>query len=268
MAKQHEKAEGLPNEPNVGWRVGILIIGSLFWDTKRKKWREQLRFEKEAQPSIKVPIRYGRISKSRGNCYTMAFDPKLDDIKWGDAFVIEAKKRAADVDSLLTEAVELGEAEGIPDNMCIARWCAIGAVWRRAEPQVVREWRDKLATKATDAVRRKHPNRADIARLADLPFNWSILDADEKFDVLLAANCDPVAEWPSAADIAHRMYADTTRLGFEYFQKNRKAGITTFQDADILRELKALFEKDRDRLKWIDDQVNCFDATTRRSPSK
>ena len=177
----------------------------------------------------------------------------------------EAKERSGAMRQAL---VDYGEAEGIPDNMCIARWCAIGAVWRRAEPQVVREWRDKLATKATDAVRRKHPNRADIARLADLPFNWSILDADEKFDVLLAANCDPVAEWPSAADIAHRMYADTTRLGFEYFQKNRKAGITTFQDADILRELKALFEKDHDRLKWIDDQVNCFDATTRRSPSK
>jgi hypothetical protein len=55
-------------------RTGILVIGSLFWETddvRQTRRRDRLRMQEAVDG--RAPIRYGRISKGRGNTYTMVF---------------------------------------------------------------------------------------------------------------------------------------------------------------------------------------------------
>jgi hypothetical protein len=52
--------------------AGVLIIGSLVWDSEkgRSAWRDKRLNMAEAQ-TVTAPIRYGRLSESRGHSYTM-----------------------------------------------------------------------------------------------------------------------------------------------------------------------------------------------------
>ena len=48
--------------PELG--AGILVIGSLFWDTSRQGWRDE-RLHMAASEAVTAPIRYGRRSRNR-----------------------------------------------------------------------------------------------------------------------------------------------------------------------------------------------------------
>jgi hypothetical protein len=72
-------------------RTGVLVVGSLDWestiyggafvatlDPVRSNWRKtRLKVDKRSTQYVRVPIRYGRLSESRGNTYTMVFSPEL-----------------------------------------------------------------------------------------------------------------------------------------------------------------------------------------------
>ncbi len=52
-------------------RGGILIIGSLMWDNdQRAAWRRS-HLSVDDKVYVKSPIRYGRLSRTRGNIFTM-----------------------------------------------------------------------------------------------------------------------------------------------------------------------------------------------------
>lgn len=60
------------------FRIGVLIIGSLYWDDDkphREEWRRD-RLRMDNRQYVKVPIRYGRYSETRKG-YTMVFPPVL-----------------------------------------------------------------------------------------------------------------------------------------------------------------------------------------------
>ena len=55
--------------------VGVLIIGSLFWDSEQNRpaWRDA-RLDMATAQTVTAPIRYGRRSgRNRGYTYTMVF---------------------------------------------------------------------------------------------------------------------------------------------------------------------------------------------------
>ena len=60
--------------------AGVLIIGSLLWDSEedRPTWRD-VRLDIASAQAVTAPIRYGRLSgKKRGHTHTMVFSS----VKW------------------------------------------------------------------------------------------------------------------------------------------------------------------------------------------
>ncbi|MCA0008825.1 MULTISPECIES: hypothetical protein [unclassified Mesorhizobium] len=105
-------------------RIGILVVGSLDWESKsygghfvgkpdqvRMKWREtRLKADKRSIQYVRVPIRYGRRSSSRGNTYTMVFSPELGP-RLGIGKIFRCRNPANGIDDLVQEAKELWRAE-------------------------------------------------------------------------------------------------------------------------------------------------------------
>jgi hypothetical protein len=89
--------------------IGIYIVGSLYWeaDKCRSDWRES-RLDMDHQFRVTAPIRYGRLSTSRGNTYTMVFSQSAGP---GQAIAIRCKRSIATADDLIAEAEHLWAAE-------------------------------------------------------------------------------------------------------------------------------------------------------------
>ena len=105
-------------------KLGVLIIGSLYWDDKphRNKWRRE-RLCVDSQQHVKAPIRYGRLSHSRGCSYTMVFSASLSEEQFGQAIVVPFKSK-----DLISEAECLWTAERPPNKKPNGR---ISADWGR-----------------------------------------------------------------------------------------------------------------------------------------
>ena len=88
-------------------RIGILIIGSLYWEQTedRRNWRDN-RLDVAAKCRVRVPIRYGRRSRTRGCSFTMVFSPGLSEEAYGHAIVAPCKS-----EELVGEAEWLWAAE-------------------------------------------------------------------------------------------------------------------------------------------------------------
>ena len=101
---KRERAEGNSHS------LGILIIGSLYWDVKedRPSWRKS-RLRMKEQFRVKAPIRYGRKSGNRSDTYTMVFSSLC---RQGKARVVRCKKPVSSSRDLIDEAVHLWTAEG------------------------------------------------------------------------------------------------------------------------------------------------------------
>ncbi|MGA2681849.1 MAG: hypothetical protein ABSF44_08630 [Candidatus Bathyarchaeia archaeon] len=63
---------------------GVLVIGSLLWDDSenRVRWREK-NLDIESKFQVYLPIRYGRLSSTRNNTYTMVFSNKCYSKNYG-----------------------------------------------------------------------------------------------------------------------------------------------------------------------------------------
>src|SRR5205809_2973005 len=91
--------------PELG--AGILVIGSLFWDTSRQGWRDE-RLHMAASEAVTAPIRYGRRSRNRGNTYTMVFSRSAQP---GQAIVVPCRNIVRSAVDLIAEAEQLWAAE-------------------------------------------------------------------------------------------------------------------------------------------------------------
>lgn len=133
-------------------KVGILIIGSLYWDGRgnRDSWR-RTRLNMTAESAVNVPIRYGRLSQS--GTYTMVFAPACPP---GQAKVVPCARNVSCLKDLSTEAKWLWAAEvravpeseaGLGDSVAKS-WGCVGLLPNpdsKISKSFLAEWREFVA---------------------------------------------------------------------------------------------------------------------------
>ena len=231
-------------------KIGILIIGSLFWDNGRgdvrKDWRED-RLRINEAIDVSAPIRYGRKSSSRGDTYTMVLSMKA---QLGRAKLVPCATAINDSKDLIDEAVHLWSAESqrVRNSEVSDTWGCVGL-------------------KIRDGVVCPDEIRAQWAQVAqDKAEHFNIRYADDELPLLNNSGIVQMA-WPTKADgepllevdallvstnqptlTPRNQYADPYDIARawlrcpkhdHYFYKNKEYGIKTFEDDAILEEIWA-----------------------------
>jgi hypothetical protein len=251
---ERSEAEERSAEP-VCPTIGILAIGSLYWDPDRKEWQRS-RLSMHDAVSAAVPIRYGRLSKGekRKDTYTMIFSSQLRECEFGTAKVIPCVNNVTCLADLLHEARLLWFAED-PNAKRNAIASKFGCVVLLRNPngnaadELVDGWANHVVgeTHFLDLVRGIEKARL-ISERGLLQIRWPKLDSGEpvNLDLLLATVNEPTLNgnppaYPSAEKIAlalkQALKARPGEQPDDYFWKNKQSGITTFQDEDIERVL-------------------------------
>ena len=239
-------------------RIGVLIIGSLYWDDKehRKEWRRD-RLDPDNKKHVRAPIRYGRLSRSRGCTYAMVFSKQLDTpgtLHRCRAIVVPCKALVNSVDDVVTEAQHLWQAEQAErgkERRISAKWGCVALLEHPKRPMP-----DNMRAGWTKYVQRKQrygalnsargePSVVDEEGFLTISWPRTEDDSDLAVDVLLATATDPTlirGDYPSAQEIAAAWNAhegEDYKCYVQYFNKNREHRIRTFQDDDIKKFLRA-----------------------------
>jgi hypothetical protein len=184
----------------------------------------------DAAERVHAPIRYGRWSGDGRRC-TMTL-VRRGGGGGGTAHVVPFRE-ALDLDA---EAQALWDAERRAEGPGIgATWGTIGAICRTEQWR--RRWADVFTTKAAMPDHRER-TPLDAQGLLDLDWPLRVGGGEPDFDVILAAVTVPEEVSPPAAEIAAALLADERAR--EYFHRNRLSDITTFQDDEIIREMRDL----------------------------
>ena len=228
-------------------KIGVLIIGSLFWEKKcyRCEWRRDHLRMSEKQ-FVKVPIRYGRCSISWGNSYTMVFYAGRSDEKLGQAIVVPCAQDVITGQDLVKEAVCLWNVEARDSknqNNCITskKWGCV-TLLKNPNRTICDDLHDSWTKRVCEEskYRKKiisaYGEEVVVNRRGFLKIPWpkTVDGSDLNFDALLATVTCPKPDkgrYPSAQAVAAT--ANRSDKGREYFCKNRKHGIETFQDDEI-----------------------------------
>jgi len=234
------------------YSLGILVIGSLFWDKKdyRSKWRNS-RLDVDNKINVKVPIRYGRKSCTRNNTYTMVFSESChDERKLGTAIVLPCKNPISNRQDIINEAKALWNAEQKEDRQIkdkiSAKWGAIGLLVhpdRDIPVSILNEW---ITFYQSSMDEKFDNNNVPIDNKGFLQLEWpKSVDANEPvdFDFILAtvtvpsyiSNDNSDKRDPNPEEIAQEWIR--AHKAVEYYTNNRKDNITTFQDKEISKEL-------------------------------
>lgn len=231
-------------------RVGILIIGSLFWDWShiRCRWRQE-RLCCSQRRVVTAPIRYGKKARKRGDTYTMVFSRSAGN---GKALVVPAKAECSKWEHLLHEARCLWAAERDvegTEGIC-ADWgkvCLMPNPKTDPKDDLVKAWSTHIAD--LGAAYSPLPSATDEQPVLDHKtglalFGWPHDVATNEnlsgFDLLLMTANSPTltrGQYASAKQIASAWREDTAD-NVMYFYNNRHVGITTFEDNDILQFLR------------------------------
>ena len=227
----------LQDEVRNGLSLGVLIIGSLYWDPccHRKKWRRD-RLDQCNKRYVRAPIRYGRLSKSGlwRDSYTMVFSSGLGADQYGHAIVVPCKHRVHGGDDLIHEAKCLWAAEaktkpGDPKKLS-ASWGCVGLLPNpeRPLPADVRAcWKQQVSCEPCYGIL----NAVSESGFLKIPWPKSEDGAGLEFDVLLATATDPTicnGRYPTPQKIAEAWNNHDGSV--EYFKKNRKHNIRTCED--------------------------------------
>ena len=236
--------------------LGILIIGSLFWDTKghRKRWRRD-RLVCDRATSVGAPIRYGRISESRDNTYTMVFSNALVPNNLGRALAVTCIKRPASVADLFNEAESLWAAEqpsASKSRLISGSWGAVGLLRNPHRPlaeEIIAGWTRRIRTEE------ERTESKYCSNLVQSPGETPVVNPDGfltipwpdtksghplELDALLATVTVPSlceGDYAGAEKIAEAWNSIPKRRN--YFDENRSVGITTAADEQILLHLQA-----------------------------
>lgn len=233
---------------------GVLVVGSLLWDegAERARWRRDwLSVEHSIQ--VAAPIRYGRLSRSRGCTYTMVFSRLCLRRAYagGMAVAVPLKRTVADANALVSAAHALwgAEAKSTNENKRVAAsWGAIGLLLNPERPStdhLLDPWRHEVqrqpAYRAPTHLRSEGPVVDAVSGRLLIPWPRTASGQPLELDFLLATATDPKLvvpgqRYPSAAQIAGAWIADQNGE-VEYFRRNREHGICTFQDGRIRQHL-------------------------------
>ena len=228
--------------------AGILIIGSLFWDREkgRPAWRDA-RLNMARSQNVTAPIRYGRLSGSRGNSYTMVFSRLC---LGGQAKLVPCSHTILTVQDVIAEAECLWKAEqpaAIAQRIA-AKWGCVALLCnpnRDIPDALLKGWEERVT---------REPGYGNVTQAQDegilvstdglLSIDWPRLvdsGASADLDLLFVTANDPEITasspaYPTAEAIAGAWNAAGDYV--EYFWKNRDCGICTFQDTEILARLR------------------------------
>jgi hypothetical protein len=227
--------------------IGVLMIGSLYWDPRRQGWRDE-RVDMSSVLTVRAPIRYGRHSTGRGNTYTMVFSGAAGE---GRAKVVRCKHEVAAAADLFAEAGHLWAAErnGEPDGRISAGWGCVALLCnpgRNIPPTLAADWARHVAAIAGYGNIPHLPGEVSVVSeggLLQIP--WPTLaESNESvpLDLLIATATYPTLEgnpkaYPSPEVIAEAWNADQEGH-VEYFRNNVREGIRTFEDDAIDRWLR------------------------------
>ena len=229
--------------------LGILIIGSLYWDNKlRKTWRES-RLELSKKLGVYAPIRYGRKSSKRNDTYTMVFSQALtkDSEKLGHGIVIPCNNTVKSASDLITEAECLWTAESNNDpNGCIsAKWGCVGLMVNpnsHIPDSLLEKWKERVNKERNYGCITYAKGEKKIVSdcgLLEIPWPDPLNGEQLNLDMLLTTATDPTLieqQYPIAEEIARAWNIDK-KINVQYFWKNIENGITTFQDKEIEKSL-------------------------------
>lgn len=228
--------------------AGVLIIGSLLWDSDKERpaWRAA-RLNVAAAQTVTAPIRYGRLSKSRGNSYTMVFSRMCPA---GQARLVPCSHTISTIQDLIAEAEQLWRAEQprakahriATDWGCVA---VLSNPERQIPVKMLRGWAERVG--GEDDYGNLSQTQEEGPLVSDaglLRIDWPRLvagGASSGMDLLLVTANDPEITaasptYPTAEIIAEAW----NRAGndVEYFWKNISNGIRTFQDDEIKARLQ------------------------------
>ena len=245
----------------------VLLIGSLLWENeknclpdqkslalKRRKWRHScLNLNlKEITP---LPIRYGRSSSSRIDTYTMVFSSSYIRKK-GHGIIIPFKKTIDFLTgtNLQNQAKRLAIVEGICDqtgdrSTLIKNWGCI-AIWINPQSKYKQEIKKMWSTIIQNV-------QFGYSKIRVSNFKWgdedSLLLDDYSLDLKIKSDYDfllctyIIPKHKNIQKNSERVYPSPKEMsdailasGYKtYFSKNRKNGIVTFDDKQILKRLSA-----------------------------
>jgi len=207
---------------------GVLIIGSLLWDQsdQRVQWRQTL--DLASKSKIPVPIRYGRISSSRKNTYTMVYSNSVPE--HGKAYIVPFADSITCFEDLKDQAIALSYAEGISSerypNRLAATWGAIGIKFHvdHSDNSIAGEWRDELRNMASFDPTKYAVGEESPAITEDgiLNFDFQLPDG---IDYVLGTPVVPnIESYPSPEQIVQAI-ADSCPPYEEYIRENIRHGI-------------------------------------------
>lgn len=224
-------------------RIGVLIIGSLFWreEPGREDWRKTRLRVDQAIP-VKAPIRYYRKSKSKS--FTMVFVPAAN----GTALVVPCQAGPLNAERLKAEAEALWGAEknGAAAKDTISEpWGCVCALFRDKEScgELREAWSSYFKRSQATPV---GPVNSD--GLLDVPWPERVDGQPLDFDVLLATSNRPTGA-PKAEEIADAWLQNAGSE--EYFFKNVRHAIRTPDDTDIWRRMET-------NPRWLTDVAAKF----------
>lgn len=228
---------------------GVIIIGSLLWDTniKRQNWRRNdLCYENGFQ--VYLPIRYGRCSSSRKYTYTIVFSNICYSRKYGlgTGWILPIRTEINSFNDLKAEAQKMGKAEYISDGLS-SNWGSVALLINpnKEIDNVIRiEWKKLMASRLFNHplfTKKLKSEKSSIDRSGFLTIRWpeevSPENRIEELDFLIATAIKPTlvnGRYPAVYQITDAMKRAKYN---DYFLKNRKYKITTFQDDRILRRI-------------------------------
>ena len=237
---------------------GVLIIGSLLWqddlkigkhDEIRKKWRKK-HLLMDDKVLVKAPIRYGRFSE-KDDIFTMVFSTECINRKSGTAFIVPLNTYCENYQVIQTEANALADAEGMKGKF-IAK-TSEGGIWGvvsyLTNPALQKEQQTLLADGWKARIQleggynpsdfRLDTEKPCIDKNGKLKIRWPVAvdlklkEVVDSYDFLLATATKPTV-YPSIKNHVTKILTDKKR---EYFLNNYKSGLTTYQDAAIIKKL-------------------------------
>lgn len=215
-------------------RIGILIVGSLLWDRRceRETWR-RLHLDMDRAVHVRVRIRYGRRSASRGNTFTMTFDTEGS---YGQAVVVPCRMGRSGTSALFVETEALWQAEQ-PDarpGIISASWGCVGIMFRDQPPPTdwSASWADGFRARQASPV-----SPIDSKGALGIPWPEAVGGAAIDVDSILATATRPENKRPNSNEIADA-WVDQNEGHERYFFENVRHGIRTPEDAQIWHRIE------------------------------
>jgi len=252
---------------------GILIIGSLLWDTtvnNRENWRERLDISNKRK--IALPIRYGRCSsENRNYTYTMVISKNFEMLNsMGQGYFVPFKKSIDTEDRFIEEVIQFAKAEGFKGNRIAASW---GSSCLKINPEASNEKNEFLTSiwgKLVLKIKTERKSNQTIPELRQFGIegeeksiteNWfsnisnNVFKEINDVDFLLITSTairhrkTTEMKYPKVSEIAKAIYEGEY---YEYFVRNRIEGIYTSEDKLIARILKRKYKVSlkKIRKKW------------------